>query len=82
GSYLVDALRMQQGDRESIKNIDLIDVLQVIADSLPAAALHHMVARTWQNQRLARQAGVNRQLLLEELLIDWSRAGAVRRVRA
>lgn len=82
GSYLVDALRMQQGDRESIKNIDLIDVLQVIADSLPAATLHHMVARTWQNQRLARQAGVNRQLLLEELLIDWSRAGAVRRVRA
>lgn len=82
GSYLADALRLQYGDSESIKNIELKDLLQVIADMLPAATLHHMVAQTWQNQRLARQAGVNRQLLLEALLIDWSRAGAVRRVRA
>lgn len=82
GSFVADAIRLQCSDIVSIKNIDLKDLLDVIPKMLPAADLHAMLERTWQNQRLARQAGVNRQLLLEELLIEWSRAGTLRRVQA
>lgn len=81
-SYLGDAIRRQYGDDSAIKNIDLSEKLNVIADTLPAAVLHTLLERTWHNQRLARQAGVNRQLVLEELLIEWTRAGHARRVEA
>lgn len=82
GSYLVDAVRLQKAGNSYIKNIDLIQYLNVIADTMPAVLLHTLLDLTWHNQRLARQAGMNRQLLLEGFLIDWCRAGDTRRVRA
>jgi DNA polymerase-3 subunit delta' len=81
-SYIADAIRLQHGDSDSIKNIDLKEILTVIARMLPAAVLHTLLERAWQNQRLAGRPGVNRQLLLEEVLIDWTRAGIARRVQA
>lgn len=82
GSFVADALRLQCGDGESIKNIDILDFLRVLAEMLPASDMHVLLGSAWHIQHLARQPGMNRQLLLEELLIDWTRAGTARRVQA
>ncbi len=80
--YLMDLIRLNQGGNESVKNIDLIDVLSSMADGLSSLDLHSLLERTVQTQQLAQQAGMNRQLLLEALLTEWSRAGRVDRARA
>jgi DNA polymerase-3 subunit delta' len=79
GSYLMDAIRLKSGRRDSIKNIDLYDKLQVIADLYNPQELHKLLDHAWQNLRQAQQSSVNRQLLLEEILIEWGRAGLRRR---
>ena len=79
GSYLMDAIRLKTGQSDSIKNIDLEDKLQVIADLYSPQELHKLLDHAWQNLRQAQQSSVNRQLLLEEILIEWSRAGLRRR---
>jgi len=81
-NYLMDLIRLNQGGNESVKNIDLIDVLNIMADGLSSHDLHSLLERTVQTQQLAQQSGMNRQLLLEELLTEWCRAGRVRRARA
>jgi len=81
-SYIMDLIRLNQAGIESIKNIDLTDILYVMADGLSSLQLHGLLERTVQTQQLAQQSGMNRQLLLEELLTEWSRAGRVRRARA
>ncbi len=78
----MDLIRLNQAGIESIKNIDLTDILYVMADGLSSLQLHGLLERTVQTQQLAQQSGMNRQLLLEELLTEWSRAGRVRRARA
>ena len=80
--YLMDLIRLNQGGSESVKNIDLIDALNIMADGFSSYDLHSLLERTVQTQQLAQQSGMNRQLLLEELLTEWSRAGRVRRARA
>ncbi|MBI5461065.1 MAG: DNA polymerase III subunit delta' [Gammaproteobacteria bacterium] len=82
GSYLMDLMRLEYGGFEYIKNIDLTDLLKVIADGMSSRDLHSLLERVGQTQQLAQQAGMNRQLLLEELLTEWSRVGQTRRVRA
>lgn len=81
-SYLMDLIRLSHGGMESIKNIDLASLLKAMADELSGRDLHGLLERTGQTQRLAQQAGMNRQLLLEELLTEWSRVGRSRRARA
>lgn len=79
GSYLMDAIRLKSGSVESINNIDLKDILNALADSNSRSDLHRLLEHTWQNYRQAQQSSINRQLLLEELLIAWGRAGQRRR---
>lgn len=81
-SYLMDLIRLSHSGIGSIKNIDLADLLKAMADGLSGRDLHDLLERTGQTQQLAQQAGMNRQLLLEELLTEWSRVGHVRRARA
>lgn len=82
GSYLMDLMRLGYSSVEYIKNIDLHDLLKVIVDDLSRRDLHNLLDRVGQTQQLAQQAGMNRQLLLEELLTEWSRVGQARRARA
>lgn len=79
GSYLMDLVRLKSGSIESINNIDLQDVLKAMAGCYSAPELHRLLGHTWQNLRQAQQSSVNRQLLLEELLIEWGRVGLRRR---
>lgn len=79
GSYLTDSIRLSAGNVESIKNIDLSDILQVLADNISTRELHQLLDQCWQNLRLGLQSSVNRQLLLEGFLIQWSRVGQRRR---
>lgn len=81
-SYLMDLIRLDHSGVESIKNIDLTELLNAMADGLSARDLHDLLGRAGQTQQWAQQAGMNRQLLLEELLTEWSRVGQVRRARA
>jgi DNA polymerase-3 subunit delta' len=79
GSYLMDMIRLVSGQVESINNIDLKDKLQVVSDLCSPQELHKLLDHAWLNLRQALQSSVNRQLLLEEILIEWSRAGLRRR---
>lgn len=79
GSYLMDVIRLKSGHYDSINNIDLQDKLQAISDLFSPQEFHQMLDHAWQNFRQAQQSSVNRQLLLEELLIEWGRAGLRRR---
>ena len=78
----MDLIRLRYSGIESIKNMDLADLLNVMADGLSSRDLHVLLERTGQTQQLVQQAGMNRQLLLEELLTEWSRVGQIRRARA
>ncbi|MFN2310101.1 MAG: DNA polymerase III subunit delta' [Gammaproteobacteria bacterium] len=82
GQYLADAIRLRQGGEVSLKNSDMLNNLQALAESAAPAELHAALERAWQHMRLAQQAGVNRQLLLEEFLIDWGRGGQQQRRQA
>lgn len=74
GSFTEDILRLEQGgDTRSFRNIDLADKLQVFRATVTAAEAHRLLSRIWQDYRLALQTSVNRPLLMEGLLIEWSR---------
>ena len=72
GSFLMDLIRFKSGDILSFKNRDLKDTLQVLSTDFVLPRLHELLDRTWQSYRLAVQSSVNRQLLLEEFLIQWA----------
>ena len=82
GSFVMDMIRLHTGVRDSIKNIDLLAVLERFSTLYTAHELQRRLERIWHAQRLAATAGMNRQLILEELLIDWSPAAATHRARA
>ena len=74
GSFLADTLRLEQGgDARSFRNMDLADKLQTFRATVTAADAHRLLSRIWQDYRLALQTSVNRPLLMEGLLIEWSR---------
>jgi DNA polymerase-3 subunit delta' len=81
-SYLMDLIRLKHSGIESIKNIDLADLLKTMADAMTSRDLHHLLERAGQTLHWVQQAGMNRQLLLEELLTEWGRVGQTRRARA
>lgn len=80
GSVLVDLARLSQGISPSIKNIDLLDKLQILLAILTPPELHSILTRAWQDSRLAQQTTINRPLLMEGLLIEWAGGGQGRRV--
>lgn len=74
GSFLMDLIRLKSASDDRIINSDLQLDLQVISRSLSMPRAHRLLSAAWQNYRLAVQSSVNRQLLLEEFLIQWSSA--------
>lgn len=80
GSMLTDLARLRQGSSASIKNIDLLDKLQNLVAILSPPELHSMLSQSWQYFRLAKQTSVNRPLLMEGLMIEWTRGGQSQRV--
>lgn len=75
GSFVADLIRLCNGSRDFIKNIDLEDVLENIHRLVSEPDLHLRLDRIQHARILAGRSSVNRQLLLEELLIPWFRAG-------
>lgn len=76
--WLMDLIRLQQG--EAPRNIDLQSALDGIAGDLEPASLHGLLEQTWQAVRMMATS-VNRQLLIEDLLIAWTAEGRTRRRR-
>lgn len=77
--WLMDLIRLQQGET-AIRNIDLLTSLQAVAGDLETMTLHALLEQTWQTVRMTATS-VNRQLLIEDLLIAWTAAGRIRRRR-
>ena len=75
GSFIADLIRLRSDSKESIKNIDMEDIFNGISKNFSGRDLHLRLDRIQRAQILAAQTGVNRQLLLEELLIPWYPAG-------
>lgn len=75
GSFVMDLIRLRNDSIDHIKNIDMKDVLDEASKLVSDRDLHLRLDRIQRAQRLAVQSSVNRQLLLEELLIPWYPAG-------
>lgn len=71
-ALLLDGLKYQQGAQRWLTNLDQQPLIAQLAASQSTALLHwqiHAVCRC--REQLAQVAGVNRQLLLAELLLNW-----------
>ena len=79
GSFLSDLIRLHQGNAATIKNMDLLDKLEILLAILSGAESHRLLNRVWRDFRLAQQTSVNRPLLMEDVLIEWVRGGQRRR---
>ncbi len=82
GDFVSDLVKLQCNALNSIKNIDLVDDLNRLLRSDNGPVLHQRMDRILQSQRAALGSSVNRQLLLEDLLIEWTPAGQTPRALA
>lgn len=71
-SFTMDLVRLHANADEFVRNIDLVDVLKSFLQHQTGAVLHQRLERIWHAQRMVMYSSVNRQLLMEDLLIDWS----------
>lgn len=71
-SFLIDAMKWQQGAASFVLNQDRLPLVQQLATRLSAASLQHIVQQ-WLHCRhqLLSVVGVNRELLLTERLLSW-----------
>ncbi|WP_049291737.1 DNA polymerase III subunit delta' [Franconibacter helveticus] len=73
-ALLVDARKLQQGAGEWLTNIDSRPLVARLASQLPAAVLQAMLNDIFHcREQLATVAGLNRELLLSEMLLTWER---------
>ncbi|RRQ20579.1 DNA polymerase III subunit delta' [Thiohalobacter thiocyanaticus] len=77
--WLMDLIRLQQGET-AIRNPDLLEPMQDMTEDMDPVTLHNLLEQVWQALRLAATP-VNRQALIEDLLIAWTAAGRPRRRR-
>lgn len=82
GSFVADLIRLRSNSSELIKNIDLLDIFEEMSQLASDRELHLRLDRIWRARVLATQSSINRQLLLEELLIPWYPAGPRQRPHA
>ena len=73
GVWLADMIRCQRVPGATLRDPDLRDCLQALGRSVGPATLHRLLQRVWEALRLSETA-LNRQLLIEDILIDWGRA--------
>lgn len=74
-ALLLDAIKWQSGLSQALVNQDQLPLVELCAGTLRASALQS-VLRQWLTcrQRLLSVSGVNRELLLSEVLLDWEQA--------
>lgn len=77
--WLMDLIRLQQGEH-AIRNLDLLEPMQDMAEDMDPVTLHNLLEQVWQALQMAATP-VNRQSLFEDLLIAWTAAGRPRRRR-
>lgn len=77
--WLMDLIRLQQGET-AIRNPDLLEPMQDMTEDMDPVTLHNLLEQVWQALRMAATP-VNRQALIEDLLIAWTAAGRPRRRR-
>ena len=70
--WLEDLVRLALAPGSEVKNVDRQPILEKMARHFPPDALLELRDRVLEAMRLS-STGVNLQLLLENLLIDWSR---------
>lgn len=71
-SLLADALKWQQGAAEFMLNQDQLPLVGELAGRFPPGALHHQMHQWLHCRRQWRDiAGVNRELLLTNQLLNW-----------
>ncbi|MGL9769857.1 MAG: DNA polymerase III subunit delta' [Sodalis sp. (in: enterobacteria)] len=76
-SLLTDALKWQQGTKDSLINADMVDLVAALAARWPAKVLHEQwqqwlhCRRQWQEM-----SGINRELLLTHYLLNWEQGVA------
>jgi DNA polymerase-3 subunit delta' len=73
GIWLADMIRCQQAAGANLRDPDLRDSLQALGQSAGPATLHRLLKKVWEALRLS-ETTLNRQLLIEEILIDWGQA--------
>lgn len=79
GRFLADCVRLGSGrDASLLQNSDLADRLQTLGTTMTPVESHEWLTRIWQDYRLALQTSANRPLLMEALLIEWSRGPRAR----
>ncbi|MEJ2686744.1 MAG: DNA polymerase III subunit delta' [Gammaproteobacteria bacterium] len=73
--WIMDMIRLKTGGQPSgLRSSDLRDGLMALAKALDSKQLYGLLDRLWDARRLA-QTSVNRQLLMEDVLIGWAQMG-------
>ena len=70
-SWTMDLIRLESGTAESIVNQDAMPLLQTTAQGIHLRGLHGLLSRLNDAVAVAGTS-VNRQLLLESLLVEWA----------
>lgn len=71
-ALLLDAVKCQQGAADYSTHVDLLALSQRLSVSLPTTTLQTMMTRVLQcREQLISVAGLNRELMLTELLLNW-----------
>lgn len=73
GLWLTDMIRCRQAPGMQATDLEFQASLQRLGASIPPQALHGLLQKVWEGIRLA-ETPLNRQLLVEDILIDWARA--------
>lgn len=71
GFWLAEMIRSRQVPGARLKDPDLESGIRRLGESTTPDALHRLLQKVWQALRLG-ETSVNRQLLLEEILIEWA----------
>lgn len=72
-SFILDAMKWQQGATQWLTNVDRQDVVAMLAQHFSQTALNNS-AQDWMRCResLLQVAAVNRELLLTDRLLSWA----------
>jgi DNA polymerase-3 subunit delta' len=73
GFWLTDMIRSRQVPEARLNDPDFEDALRALGKSMGLDALHDLLQKVWRALRLS-ETSVNRQLLVEDILIEWAQA--------
>lgn len=74
-TLLLDALKLQRGAQQALVNLDQTALIHTLANAFSPAELDSVLQRWLQcRHRLLSVVGVNRELLVSDLLLEWEHA--------